>query len=100
MTGRSIRTSLTHTFSPFDIPVKVGMESLFGLVGKDFTLTVSDSNAGRSIMLFKDDEDKSRDLGKFVTMFYCGEPGDTVNVHAGFCGESRSPSPHVNTDPL
>lgn len=58
------------------------MESLIGVVGKDFVLTASDSNAGRSFMLFKNDEDKTRDLGPRLTMLFSGESGDTVNVRA------------------
>lgn len=34
------------------------MESLFGIVGKGFVLLVSDCKAERSILVYKDDEEK------------------------------------------
>jgi 20S proteasome subunit beta 4 len=34
------------------------MESIFGVVGKDFVLLGSDSKVARSILVYKDDEDK------------------------------------------
>ncbi|KAK9764999.1 Proteasome subunit beta type-4 [Basidiobolus ranarum] len=54
------------------------MECLFGFVGKDFVVTVSDNSAARSITVMKTDEVKSRELNKHTLMLYSGEPGDTV----------------------
>jgi hypothetical protein len=36
------------------------MESVFGLVGKDFVLLAADCKVVRSILVYKDDEDKVR----------------------------------------
>ncbi|CAG8487040.1 8075_t:CDS:2 [Ambispora gerdemannii] len=55
------------------------MECLFGLVGKDFAITVSDATSIQSIVVMKHTEDKSRNLNKHIIMLYAGEPGDTVN---------------------
>ncbi|CAK4761496.1 unnamed protein product [Aphanomyces euteiches] len=39
----------------FDVNI---MESLFGIVGKDFVIVGADSKVARSILVYKDDEDK------------------------------------------
>jgi hypothetical protein len=36
------------------------MESVFGIVGKDFVLFAADAKVARSILVYKDDEDKVR----------------------------------------
>lgn len=36
------------------------MDSIFGIVGKDFTIVVADAKIARSILVYKDDEDKVR----------------------------------------
>lgn len=36
------------------------MESVFGIVGKDFVLLAADCKVVRSILVYKDDEDKVR----------------------------------------
>jgi len=56
------------------------METLFGIVGKDFVLTACDTAAARSILLYKTNEDKSRVLSDRSLMLYSGESGDTVQV--------------------
>lgn len=38
------------------------MESVFGIVGKDFVLLAADCKVVRSILVYKDDEDKVRCL--------------------------------------
>lgn len=48
--------------------------------GKDFVLTAADTRAVRSIVVFKNDEDKTKQLSDKVLMLFSGEPGDTVNV--------------------
>ncbi|CAI2189457.1 7706_t:CDS:2 [Funneliformis geosporum] len=55
------------------------MEFLLGITGKDFVLTVSDTAAIRSIVVFKNNDDKSLDLNKHVVMLYSGNPGDTTH---------------------
>ncbi|KAJ3021605.1 Proteasome subunit beta type-4 [Thoreauomyces humboldtii] len=55
-----------------------GMQALFGIVGKDFVLTASDTTMARSIVVMKQGEDKSRDLTPTTQMLYSGEAGDTV----------------------
>ncbi|KCV73146.1 20S proteasome subunit beta 4 [Fonticula alba] len=54
------------------------METLISLTGKDYVLTASDMTAARSILVFKVNEDKTRDLSPHITMAFCGESGDTV----------------------
>ena len=36
------------------------MDSIFGIVGKDFVLLAADCKVARSILVYKDDEDKVR----------------------------------------
>lgn len=38
------------------------MDSIFGIVGKDFVLLAADCKVVRSILVYKDDEDKVRSL--------------------------------------
>jgi 20S proteasome subunit beta 4 len=47
--------------------------------GKDYVLLASDMSAGRSILQFKSDENKIKELGPHLAMAYGGEPGDTNN---------------------
>jgi len=54
------------------------MECSFALVGKDYVLIASDTNAARSIVKMKSDEDKTKILSPHLVMAYSGEPGDTV----------------------
>ncbi|KAJ3184600.1 Proteasome subunit beta type-4 [Geranomyces variabilis] len=54
------------------------MEALFGITGKGFVLTASDTTMARSIVIMKHGEDKSRVLNKNTLMMYTGEAGDTV----------------------
>ncbi|KAJ3368127.1 Proteasome subunit beta type-4 [Allomyces arbusculus] len=54
------------------------MESLFGIVGKDFVAVASDMSAIRSIVVMKEHEDRTRNLNKHNVLLYTGEPGDSV----------------------
>ena len=54
------------------------METLLALTYKGGVLIVADSAAARSIVVMKHGEDKTRDLTKFCTMAFSGEPGDAV----------------------
>lgn len=38
------------------------MDSIFGIVGKDFVLLAADCKVVRSILVYKDDEDKVRSI--------------------------------------
>src|SRR5690554_1210704 len=55
------------------------MDTLFGITGKDFTITAYDSKAVASITLMKIGEDKSRELNPHTLMLFSGEPGDGVH---------------------
>ncbi|XP_047946826.1 proteasome subunit beta type-2-B-like [Salvia hispanica] len=52
------------------------MESVFGLVGKDFAIVVADSSAVHSILVHKTDEDKIMLLDSHKLMGASGETGD------------------------
>jgi len=54
------------------------MECSFALIGKGYVLVASDTNAARSIVKMKSDEDKTKILSPHLVMAYSGEPGDTV----------------------
>jgi 20S proteasome subunit beta 4 len=54
------------------------MDSLFGIVGKDFTLLCSDAGAARSIYVLKEDDDRIMELDKFKLLGGAGEQGDRV----------------------
>lgn len=54
------------------------MEFLVGLKGDGFTLVASDMNAGRSVFVFKHDQDKMFKLSEKIVMLCAGESGDTV----------------------
>jgi 20S proteasome subunit beta 4 len=54
------------------------MDSILALVGKDYALLAADCNAARSIMVFKQDEDKIFPLGKRMAMAAAGAQGDRV----------------------
>jgi len=60
------------------------METLYGIVGADFVLTASDTAAARSILLYKNNEDKSRALSDRSLLLYSGESGDTVQVMGSY----------------
>ena len=51
------------------------MECSFGITGKGYTIIASDSNAARSIVKMKGDEDKMKVLSKNLVMAYNGESG-------------------------
>ncbi|KXS17960.1 proteasome-domain-containing protein [Gonapodya prolifera JEL478] len=55
------------------------METLLGIVGKDYTLLAADAVSARSIVVMKRGEDKSRPLNDHNLMVFTGEPGDAVN---------------------
>jgi 20S proteasome subunit beta 4 len=54
------------------------MEVLFGITGKDYVIMASDALSARSIVVMKNNEDKSRELNKHTLMVYSGDAGDTV----------------------
>ena len=56
------------------------METLIGVVGKDFVMTATDMSALQSIVVFKTDEDKTRHLTDHIVLAFAGEAGDTVQV--------------------
>lgn len=51
------------------------MECSFAITGKDYVLVASDTNAARSIIKMKSDEDKTKILSPHLVMTYSGEPG-------------------------
>ena len=55
------------------------METLFGMTGKGFVLMAADTNAGRSIMVFKQDEDKIHVLDDSKMLGAVGEPADRAS---------------------
>jgi len=55
------------------------MDTVIGVVGKDYVLLLADSNAARSIVVFKNDEDKILALDKFKILATAGPVGDRVN---------------------
>jgi len=54
------------------------MEVQIALTGKDFVIIAADTNAARSIVRMKSDEDKIKELSPALLMSYSGEPGDTI----------------------
>lgn len=52
------------------------MESLIGFVGKDFTIIGADAAAARSIVVFKQTEDKILELDQFKLLAATGPVGD------------------------
>jgi len=54
------------------------MDSLLGFVGGDFAILAADANAARSILVFKQDEDKIVPLSKKMAMAASGAQGDRV----------------------
>ncbi|KAF0687481.1 Aste57867_20790 [Aphanomyces stellatus] len=54
------------------------MESLFGIVGKDFVLLGADSKVARSILVYKDDEDKMQTLDSHKLLVGSGPQSDRV----------------------
>ena len=55
------------------------MDSLFGFIGKDYAMLAADANAARSILVFKQDEDKIIPLSKKMAMATSGAQGDRVS---------------------
>lgn len=55
------------------------MDSVFGLVGKDYAIIAADASAGRSILVFKHDEDKIMLLDSHKLLAGSGTPADNVN---------------------
>ena len=56
------------------------MECLLGITGKDFALVASDSNAARSIIKMKADDDKQKVLNKHMVMAFAGESGTSCSL--------------------
>lgn len=54
------------------------MDSLLGFIGKDYAMLAADANAARSILVFKQDEDKILPLSKKMIMAAAGNAGDRV----------------------
>jgi len=54
------------------------METILAIKLKDSVITLCDTNAGRSIVKMKDDEDKIYVLDPHKLMLACGENGDRV----------------------
>lgn len=55
------------------------MDTLIGITGKDFVLMASDAMCGRSIIVFKQDEDKQLQLNNNVVLGMAGPQGDRDN---------------------
>lgn len=55
------------------------MDTLIGIVGKDFTLIAADATAVRSIVIFKKDEDKILQLDSHKLLAAAGPIGDRYN---------------------
>ncbi|GLE00955.1 hypothetical protein PINS_up009752 [Pythium insidiosum] len=53
-------------------------ESIFGVVGKDFVLLAADAKVARSILVYKDDEDKMIDLDAHKILVGTGPQSDRV----------------------
>ncbi len=53
------------------------MDTLLGVVGKDFVIIAADAAKAHSITVLKSDHDKMMVLGKNKLMAICGEAGDT-----------------------
>ncbi|OQR97230.1 proteasome subunit beta type-2 [Achlya hypogyna] len=54
------------------------MESLFGIVGKDFVILGADCKVARSILVYKDDEDKMQTLDSHKIICGSGPQADRV----------------------
>ena len=55
------------------------MDSVFGLMGKDFAIIAADASAGRSILVFQHDQDKIMHLDSHKLFVGAGTPADSVN---------------------
>jgi len=55
------------------------MDTSFGIVGKDYVLVATDAVAGRSIMIYTKDEDKSIAVNNTTLMAMTGPQGDRMN---------------------
>lgn len=56
-----------------------GQDALIAFVGADFVMVAADMNAGRSIMVFQQEEDKIMHLDTHKLLALGGDPADTVN---------------------
>uniref|UniRef100_K3X2V0 Proteasome subunit beta n=1 Tax=Globisporangium ultimum (strain ATCC 200006 / CBS 805.95 / DAOM BR144) TaxID=431595 RepID=K3X2V0_GLOUD len=54
------------------------MDSIFGIVGKDFVIVAADAKVARSILVYKDDEDKTVDLDSHKVLVGSGPQSDRV----------------------
>jgi len=52
------------------------MDTLIGLVGKDFVIVASDTSSARSVLRFKSDADKVMELDSHKLMAFGGDTGD------------------------
>eukprot|EP00742_Colponemidia_sp_Colp-10_P001094 GILJ01001184.1.p1 GENE.GILJ01001184.1~~GILJ01001184.1.p1 ORF type:complete len:206 (+),score=31.15 GILJ01001184.1:45-620(+) len=52
------------------------MDTLFGFVGQDFVIVAADMSAARSVVRFKDDEDKIMVIDNSTLLASAGENGD------------------------
>lgn len=68
------------------------MECSFGITGQGYTIIASDSNAARSIVKMKSDEDKQKVLSEHLVMTYSGESGEplflSVSIYTGAGGNA------------
>ncbi len=55
------------------------MDVLLGIVGKDYVMTVADRSQARSIVVFKQDQDKIYELDDKLVMAAAGPQGDRAN---------------------
>jgi 20S proteasome alpha/beta subunit len=56
------------------------MEVQIALTGKDFVIIAADTNAARSIVRMKSDEDKIKELSPALLMSFSGEPGTHSDI--------------------
>jgi len=55
-----------------------GQDAIIGFVGKGYTMLATDRNAGRSIMVFKQDADKIMELDTHKLLGLGGDSADCV----------------------
>jgi len=56
-----------------------GQDALIAFVGGDYVMVCADMNAGRSIMVFQQEEDKIMELDSHKLLALGGDPADIVN---------------------
>ena len=61
-----------------------GQDALIAFKGGDFVMVAADMNAGRSIMVFQQDEDKIMELDSHKLLALGGDPADVVFESEGF----------------